>query len=208
MNPCSKVFDREELEFIADLCLKHDAIACATRSTSTSSSTTPASSIMTLPACASARCASARRQELQRHRLEGRLRHGAPRLLKADRQDPSVHDLHHAAQPAVGAAVGLRWRRILLGLAATCSASGPAGHGAWRIGFELLPAHGTYFVTTDFRPLGSTAPTRISAATSPSSGCDRRAGQRILRPADMAPRHSPGSAFASTTRRWTLQLIG
>ena len=27
MNPCSKVFDREELEFIAGLCLKHDAYA-------------------------------------------------------------------------------------------------------------------------------------------------------------------------------------
>ena len=27
MNPCSKVFDREELDFIAALCLKHDAIA-------------------------------------------------------------------------------------------------------------------------------------------------------------------------------------
>ena len=27
MNPCSKVFDREELEFIAELCLKHDAYA-------------------------------------------------------------------------------------------------------------------------------------------------------------------------------------
>src|SRR6267154_1892417 len=27
MNPCSKVFDREELQFIADLCLKHDAYA-------------------------------------------------------------------------------------------------------------------------------------------------------------------------------------
>ena len=27
MNPCSKVFDRDELEFIAGLCLKHDAYA-------------------------------------------------------------------------------------------------------------------------------------------------------------------------------------
>ena len=27
MNPCAKVFDREELEFIAELCLKHDAYA-------------------------------------------------------------------------------------------------------------------------------------------------------------------------------------
>src|SRR2546429_385914 len=27
MNPCSKVFDRDELEFIAGLCVKHDAYA-------------------------------------------------------------------------------------------------------------------------------------------------------------------------------------
>ena len=27
MNPCSKVFDRDELDFIAGLCLKHDAYA-------------------------------------------------------------------------------------------------------------------------------------------------------------------------------------
>ena len=31
----------------------------------------------------------------------------------------------------------------------------PAGARACRdIGFDVLPAHGTYFVTTDFRPLG------------------------------------------------------
>jgi aspartate/methionine/tyrosine aminotransferase len=28
------------------------------------------------------------------------------------------------------------------------------GDALARIGFEVLPAHGTYFVTTDFRPLG------------------------------------------------------
>ncbi len=40
MNPCSKVFDRDELDFIAGLCLKHDAYAVgATKSMSTSSST-------------------------------------------------------------------------------------------------------------------------------------------------------------------------
>src|SRR5260370_35681961 len=28
------------------------------------------------------------------------------------------------------------------------------GNALADIGFEILPAHGTYFVTTDFRPLG------------------------------------------------------
>ena len=57
----------------------------------------------------------------------------------------------------MGAAAGLRpGRRLLLGpRAATCSASATAWPPRWRtIGFDVLPAHGTYFVTTDFRPLG------------------------------------------------------
>ena len=76
---------------------------------------------------------------------------------EVDRQDPSVHDLHHAAQPAMGRGdrPAARRRLLLDAWPPTCSASAIAWRDALAdIGFEVLPAHGTYFVTTDFRPLG------------------------------------------------------
>ena len=86
----------------------------------------------------------------------------------------------------------------------------PAGAARWRdIGFDVLPAHGTYFITTDFRPLGFNGTTRRSAATSPW-----RPGSRPSRSAPSTTRRSgrratsPASASASTTQHWTAPSTG
>ena len=159
MNPCSKVFDREELDFIADLCLKHDAYAvCDEVYEHIIFDDHRHVSIMTLPGHARAyRPHRLGRQELQPDGLEGGLRHGRAGAHEDDRQDPPVHDLHHAAEPAVGGGDGTAVGRRLLFDAwrPTCSANATGLRSALAdIGFEVLPAHGTYFVTTDFRPLG------------------------------------------------------
>ena len=132
----------------------------ATRSTSTSSSTAAGiSRCMTLPGMRERTVAHRLgRQELLAHRLEGRLRHGRARAARADRQDAPVHDLHHAAQPADGG----RRPGCVSTTATTPALAGDmqrkrdrlaAGAARDRLR-RRCPAHGTYFVTTDFRPLG------------------------------------------------------
>jgi hypothetical protein len=111
MNPCSKVFDRGELQFIADLCLKHDAFCvCDEGLTSTSSSTTRKHLVDHEPSGDAQRTRAPRPRPARASasdRLEGGLRvTAAPDMMK-HRQDASVHDLHHAAQPAMGRGDGL-----------------------------------------------------------------------------------------------------
>ncbi len=138
------------------------------------------------------------------------LRDRGPRTDEGHRQDPSVHDLHHAAQPAVGAATGLRLGDgYFSGLAADMQRKRDRlAQALSDIGFDVLPAHGTYFVTTDFRPLGfngtdedfcrhitvkpGSPPSRSAPFTTPLSG--RRATWRA-------------SVFVSMTRRWITRSI-
>ena len=81
---------------------------------------------------------------------------------------------------------------------------------AWPISASTsLPAHGTYFVTTDFRPLGFngtdedfcrhiTVEAGVTAVPV-SAFYDAPDGRRGI---------SPASVSASTTRRWTAPSIG
>ena len=76
------------------------------------------------------------------------------------------------------------------------------------IGFDVLPAHGTYFVTTDFRPLGFngtdedfcrhiTVEAGVTAVPV-SAFYDAPDGRRATLPA---------SVSVSMTRRWTARSI-
>jgi N-succinyldiaminopimelate aminotransferase len=158
MNPCSKVFDREELGFIADLCLKHDAYAvCDEVYEHIIFESHRHLSIMALPGMRdrTARIGSAGKSFSVTGWKVGYVT-AAPEMLKPIAKTHQFMTFTTPPNLQWGTAAGLRLgddyfdslasdmqrKRDLLAdaLAAT--------------GFEVLPAHGTYFVTADFRPLG------------------------------------------------------
>jgi aspartate/methionine/tyrosine aminotransferase len=158
MNPCSKVFDRDELEFIAGLCRKHDVYAvCDEVYEHIVFDDHRHLSIMTLPGMRdrTARIGSAGKSFSVTGWKVGYVT-AAAGMLKAIARTHQFMTFTTPPNLQWGAATGLRLgddyfdmlsgelRRKRDRLSTALSA----------IGFEVLPAHGTYFVTTDFRPLG------------------------------------------------------
>lgn len=158
MNPCSKVFDREELGFIADLCLKHDAYAvCDEVYEHIIFDGRRHLSIMTLPGMRerTARIGSAGKSFSLTGWKVGYVT-AAPDMLKPIAKTHQFMTFTTPPNLQWGAATGLRLEKSYFD-----TLSGEmqrkrdhlAG-GLKQIGFDVLPSEGTYFVTTDFRTLG------------------------------------------------------
>ncbi len=158
MNPCSKVFDHEELDFIARLCLQHDAYAvCDEVYEHIIFDDRRHTSIMTLPGmrARSVRIGSAGKS----FSLTGWKVGYVTAAAEVMRTIAKTHQFMTFTTPPNlqwGAATGLRLPDAYFTTLASemqrkrdflATALG-------EIGFAVLPAHGTYFVTTDFRPLG------------------------------------------------------
>ncbi|MBS0537819.1 MAG: aminotransferase class I/II-fold pyridoxal phosphate-dependent enzyme, partial [Proteobacteria bacterium] len=158
MNPCSKVFDRSELDFIASLCLKHDAYAvCDEVYEHIIFDGARHTSIMTLPGMRerTARIGSAGKSFSLTGWKVGYVTAPAEMM----RVIAKTHQFMTFTTPPNlqwGTATGLRLADTYYStLAGDMQRKRDRLAGALaEIGFEVLPAHGTYFVTTDFRPLG------------------------------------------------------
>ena len=159
MNPCSKVFDREELQFIADLCLKHDAFCvCDEVYEHIIFDDRKHLSIMTLPGMRerTVRIGSAGKTFSVTGWKVGYLT-ASPELLKPIAKTHQFMTFTTPPNLQWGTAVGLKlgedYYRSLAG--DLQRKRDRLAKGLAEIGFELLPTHGTYFITTDFRPLMS-----------------------------------------------------
>ncbi len=158
MNPCSKVFDREELQFIADLCLQHDVYAvCDEVYEHIIFDDRKHLSIMTLPGMRdrTVRIGSAGKTFSVTGWKVGYLT-AAPELLKPIAKTHQFMTFTTPPNLQWGAAAGLRLEDdYYQGLSSDLQRKRDRlATGLVDIGFELLPTHGTYFITTDFRPLG------------------------------------------------------
>jgi aspartate/methionine/tyrosine aminotransferase len=158
MNPCSKVFDRDELAFIAGLCLEHDAYAvCDEVYEHIVFDDRRHLSIMGLPGMRerTVRIGSAGKSFSLTGWKVGYVT-AAPDLMRAIAKTHQFMTFTTPPNLQWGAAVGLRLGDdYFSALAGDMQAKRDRLGGALReIGFDVLPAHGTYFVTTDFRPLG------------------------------------------------------
>ncbi len=158
MNPCSKVFDREELEFIAGLCLEHDAYAvCDEVYEHIIFEGRRHLSIMALPGMRNrtARIGSAGKSFSVTGWKVGYVT-AAPEMLRAIAKTHQFMTFTTPPNLQWGAAVGLRLADTYFeALSAEMQRKRDRlGSALAKVGFEVLPSHGTYFVTTDFRPLG------------------------------------------------------
>jgi aspartate/methionine/tyrosine aminotransferase len=158
MNPCSKVFDREELSFIAELCLKHDVYAiCDEVYEHIIFDDRRHISLMTLPGMRdrTVRIGSAGKSFSLTGWKVGYIT-AAPGLMTPIARTHQFMTFTTPPNLQWGAATGLR---LPDGYFATLAADmqrkrDRLASALSTIGFDVLPAHGTYFVTTDFRPLG------------------------------------------------------
>lgn len=158
MNPCSKVFDEQELAFIADLCRQHGAYAvCDEVYEHIIFDDRRHVSIMTLPGMRdrTVRIGSAGKSFSLTGWKVGYVT-AAPDLMKSIAKTHQFMTFTTPPNLQWGAAIGLE-----LGDDYFSTLAGDMQRKRDRlatalstIGFEVLPAHGTYFVTTDFRPLG------------------------------------------------------
>lgn len=158
MNPCAKVFDRGELEFIASLCLEHDAYAvCDEVYEHIIFDDRRHLSIMTLPGMRrrTARIGSAGKSFSVTGWKVGYVT-AAPDMLRAIAKTHQFLTFTTPPNLQWGTAAGLRLGDdYYSGLAADMQRKRDRLAGALSgIGFDVLPARGTYFVTSDFRPLG------------------------------------------------------
>ncbi|MSP83805.1 MAG: aminotransferase [Alphaproteobacteria bacterium] len=158
MNPVGKVFDRDELGFIADLVVRHDAVAiCDEVYEHLVFDGLPHIPLMTLPGM---------RERTLRIGSAGKIFSltgwkvgwvtGAPKVLESVAKAHQFLTFTTAPNLQRGVAYGLgkaddyfqdlageqQRKRDLL------------GKGLARIGFDVLPSGGTYFISADFRPLG------------------------------------------------------
>lgn len=158
MNPCSKVFERDELQFIAGLCLKHDAFAvCDEVYEHIIFGDRRHVSLMTLPGMRdrTVRIGSAGKSFSLTGWKVGYITAG-PEVMKAIAKTHQFMTFTTPPNLQWGAATGLRLGDDYFSKLASDmqrKRDRLAG-GLSEIGFDVLPSHGTYFVTTDFRPLG------------------------------------------------------
>jgi N-succinyldiaminopimelate aminotransferase len=158
MNPCSKVFDGAELDLIASLCLKHDAYAvCDEVYEHIIFDDKTHQSIMTLPDMRerTARIGSAGKSFSLTGWKVGYIT-APPDMMKSIAKTHQFMTFTTPPNLQWGAATGLRLDDgYYAGLAGDMQRKRDRLAGALAdIGFGVLPAHGTYFVTADFRPLG------------------------------------------------------
>lgn len=158
MNPCSKVFDRDELQFIADLCLQYDVYAvCDEVYEHIIFDDRRHISPMTLPGMRdrTVRIGSAGKSFSLTGWKVGYITAAAD-LMKAIAKTHQFMTFTTPPNLQWGAATGLRLGDDYFStLACDMQRKRDRLAGALsEIGFDVLPAHGTYFVTTDFRPLG------------------------------------------------------
>jgi aspartate/methionine/tyrosine aminotransferase len=158
MNPCSKVFEVEELQFIAGLCQQHDAYAvCDEVYEHIIFDDRRHLSIMTLPGMRdrTVRIGSAGKSFSLTGWKVGYVT-AAPDLMKAIAKTHQFMTFTTPPNLQWGAATGLRLGNDYFSrLAGDMQGKRDRlANALAQIGFDVLPAHGTYFVTTDFRPLG------------------------------------------------------
>lgn len=158
MNPCSKVFDREELAFVASLCLQHDAYAvCDEVYEHLVFDDRRHISLMTLPEmrARTVRIGSAGKSFSLTGWKVGYITAAAD-LMKPIAKTHQFMTFTTPPNLQFGAATGLRLSDgYFSSLAADMQRKRDRLAGSlFAIGFDVLPTHGTYFVTTDFRPLG------------------------------------------------------
>ena len=158
MNPCSKVFDEEELDFIAGLCLKHDVYAiCDEVYEHIIFDDRRHVSLMTRPGMRNrtVRIGSAGKSFSLTGWKVGYIT-AAPDLMRAIAKTHQFMTFTTPPNLQWGAATGLRLGdNYFTGLARDMQRKRDRLAGALsEIGFEVLPVHGTYFVTNDFRLLG------------------------------------------------------
>jgi N-succinyldiaminopimelate aminotransferase len=158
MNPCSKVFDAEELGFIAELCVKHDVFAVCDEVyehlTFDGLRHTP---LMKFPGMRerTARIGSSGKTFSVTGWKVGYIT-AAPQVLKPILKAHQFVTFTTAPALQWGTAVGLRKEDAYFAkLASDMQAKRDRlVSGLADIGFDVMPSRGTYFVTTDFRPLG------------------------------------------------------
>ena len=160
MNPCAKVFDRKELEFIAALCRRYDAYAvCDEVYEHLAFDGMPHTPMITLPGM---------RDRTVRIQSAGKIFSltgwkigmitAAPDLLTPIAKAHQF--LTFTTPPNLQAAVAYGLRKddtYFARLNGDMQARRDhLADGLCDIGFEVIPCQGTYFLTTDFRPLGYT----------------------------------------------------
>jgi aspartate/methionine/tyrosine aminotransferase len=158
MNPCSKVFTREELQFIADLAIKHDAfVVCDEVYEHLVFDGATHIPLMTLPGMRErcARIGSAGKTFSVTGWKIGYIT-AAPALMRPIAKTHQFITFTTAPNLQFASAVGLnKDDSYFSNLARDMQAKRDRlSKGLAEIGFGVLPAGGTYFVTTDFRPLG------------------------------------------------------
>lgn len=158
MNPCSKVFDLAELEFIADLCRRHDAYAiCDEVYEHIIFDKRQHLSMMGLPGMRdrAVRIGSAGKSFSLTGWKVGYVT-ASREVMKSIAKTHQFMTFTTPPNLQWGAATGLRLGDdYFSALASDMQVKRDFLSGALaEIGFAVLPAHGTYFVTTDFRPLG------------------------------------------------------
>jgi N-succinyldiaminopimelate aminotransferase len=157
-NPCAKVYSRDELEFIATLCRKHDAFAvCDEVYEHLAFDGVPHVPMITLPGM---------RDHTVRIQSAGKIFSltgwkigmitAAPDVLTPIAKAHQY--LTFTTPPNLQAAVayGLRKEDAYFETL-TSDMQARRDHladGLRDVGFEVIPCQGTYFITTDFRPLG------------------------------------------------------
>ncbi|MBM3644714.1 MAG: aminotransferase [Alphaproteobacteria bacterium] len=158
MNPCSKVFDADELGFVAELCIQHDVFAvCDEVYEHILFDGQRHIPLMTLPGMRerSVRIGSAGKTFSVTGWKVGYVT-AAPDLMKPIAKTHQFMTFTTPPNLQVGAATGLRlpdsYYESLAG--ELQRKRDRLADGLARIGFAVVPAAGTYFVTTDFRPLG------------------------------------------------------
>lgn len=158
MNPCSKVFDHAELQFIADLCQEHDVFAvCDEVYEHIIFDDRRHVSLMTLPGMRdrTVRIGSAGKSFSLTGWKVGYVT-AAAELMKPIAKTHQFMTFTTPPNLQWGAAAGLRLEDHYFSTLATemQRKRDRLADALSDIGFGVLPAHGTYFVTTDFRPLG------------------------------------------------------
>ncbi len=158
MNPCAKVFSRDELEFIAGLCIKHDCFAvCDEVYEHLAFDDAPHVPLITLPGM---------RERTVRIQSAGKIFSltgwkigmitAAPAVLTPIAKAHQY--LTFTTPPNLQAAVAYGLGKddaYFEGLRRDMqSRRDHLASGLAAVGFEIIPCQGTYFITTDFRPLG------------------------------------------------------
>lgn len=158
MNPCAKVFTREELDLIAALCIEHDAYAvCDEVYEHLAFDGKPHIPMIALPGMRerAVRIASAGKIFSLTGWKVGMVT-AAPDLLTPIAKAHQF--LTFTTPPNLQSAVAYGLRKddsYFEGLNADMQARRDfLAAGLGEIGFGIVPCAGTYFLTTDFRPLG------------------------------------------------------